>query len=393
MRNVGMCLVLVLFLVFFLNNLVSPELAAFSHLIVLSFCCVKSLYHYLAEHPRVLPASHKQIHYFKYYADRTMKWYLHHFPTATSFLASGALLTGEASPGYLPYPDVARMVKQRMGDGPRFIAVGREPVDRAWSSYRYNYVTPTLESLRKGKIHGIKRGQSDEFYETYLFSFEDMMRAELQTLRECLAAPDGAAVLGARETWGSQPWAEKEYKRREELGLPPMVDLDLFCYGDKVSKKVPRKQWIELMERYPEKIIERQNLHLKQSFIGRSLYALPLEWWYAVFKSSDIYFVCTEELQDMSGEPLNRLGQFLGLSSYNFSDAVSQGAYNVGGHRGYNEETSWTDIEEEKGSNTTTSLAESKEIPLSDEFREELEDFIRPYNERLFELVGRRCDW
>jgi hypothetical protein len=32
-------------------------------------------------------------------------------------------------------------------------------------------------------------------------------------------------------------------------------------------------------------------------------------------------------------------------------------------------------------------------IPLSDQVRQELEDFVRPYNERLFNLVGRRCNW
>ena len=272
--------------------------------------------------------------------------------------------------------------------------MGREPVDRAYSSYRYNYVHPTVEDLQKGKRRGIKRGQSDEYYEQFLFSFEDMMRAELQTLRECLSAPnDGAAVRGARETWGSQSWAQAEYQRREEQGLPPMVDSDGFCYGEKVSETVLRKQWTELVAKHPEKVIMKKNLHLQQSFIGRSLYALPLEWWYTVFDSSDIYFICTEEMRDMSGEPLNQLGQFLGLSSFNFSDAVGKGAYNVGGHRGYDKEVPWEAIEEEKESNSTTSLAKSNEIPLSDEFRRELEDFLRPYNERLFELVGRRCDW
>ena len=322
-----------------------------------------------------------------------MQWYLHHFPTATSFLASGALLTGEASPGYLPYPDVARLLRQRMGEGPRVIVVGREPVDRAYSSYRYNYVYPTIEAMHHGKVKGIRRGQTDEHYQQYLFSFQDMVQAELRVLRDCLAAPNGTSVQGARQRFGSQPWARHEYERREKLGLPPLVDLDGYCYGEPVKSKALRKQWIELMERYPDKVIQDKNVHLTQAFIGRGLYSLPLEWWYAVYKPSDIYFVCTEELSDVSGEPLNRLGQFLGLSSYNFSDAVSKGAYNVGSHRGYDLETSWADIENEKLGNSTTSIVETDKIPLSDELRKEVEDFIRPYNERLFDVVGRRCNW
>jgi hypothetical protein len=354
-------------------------------------CGTSSLYHYLTDHPKVLPAKEKQIHYFKYFASRSMIWYLNHFPTATSFLASGALMTGEASPGYLPYPDVAEMVLSRM-PGPRIIAVGREPIDRAYSSYRYNYVTPTLQLMRKGSVLGVKRGQPDEYYEQYLFSFEDMMKAELSVLRECLA-PDGSAVLGAREKWGSKGWAQVEYDRRERLGLEPLVDLDGFCYGKLVNSKVIRRQWADLMEQYPEKVIESKNVHLQQSMIGRGLYALPLEWWYAVFRRDDIFFVCTEDLSDLSGEPLNELGGFLGLPPFNFSDTIRKGAYNVGGHRGYDKEISWTEIERERENSDESGSDEKANIPLSAEFRKELSDFIGPYNERLFALIGRRCDW
>jgi len=64
-------------------------------------CGTSSLYHYLIGHDRVLPAKNKQIHYFKYWKNRPMKWYLSNFPPAKTFLSNGALMTGEASPGYL----------------------------------------------------------------------------------------------------------------------------------------------------------------------------------------------------------------------------------------------------------------------------------------------------
>lgn len=69
-------------------------------------CGTSSLYHYLVGHPRALPAKNKQIHYFKYFTSRPMKWYLSNFPPAESFLSSGALVTGEASPGYLVSQDL-----------------------------------------------------------------------------------------------------------------------------------------------------------------------------------------------------------------------------------------------------------------------------------------------
>lgn len=64
-------------------------------------CGTSSLYHYLTGHDRVVPSKQKQIHYFKYYYHRPMNWYLSHFYSTTDFLSSGALMTGEASPGYL----------------------------------------------------------------------------------------------------------------------------------------------------------------------------------------------------------------------------------------------------------------------------------------------------
>ena len=66
-------------------------------------CGTSSLYHYLVGHPRVIPALEKQLHYFKYHAPtQPLQWYYGHFPTPRSFLEHGALMTGEASPGYLP---------------------------------------------------------------------------------------------------------------------------------------------------------------------------------------------------------------------------------------------------------------------------------------------------
>jgi hypothetical protein len=305
-------------------------------------------------------------------------------------------MSGEASPGYLPYPDVASMVARRM-PGPRIIAAGREPIDRAYSSYRYNYVHPTIDSLRSGKFAGIDGGKPDEEYEKNLFSFEDMVKAELQVLRECFA-PNSTAIQKTRRKWGKEAWAKAEYNRRDRNGLPSLVDLDGFCYGKKVNGTVLRRQWADLAAKYPKKVIEPSTAFLTQSFIGRSLYVFPLEWWYLNFRKEDIYFVCTEELSDQSGEPMNNLGQFLGLPSYNFSHIVHEGAYNVGGHKGYDKKTSWTVIESEVEAETETETKPNvtevqREIPLSEELLLELSDFIRPYNERLFKLTGRRCDW
>ena len=372
-------------------------------------CGTSSLYHYITGHDRVLPASEKQIHYFKYYPTKSMSWYLKHFPTTQAFLGSGALMTGEASPGYLPYPDVVALAQKRL-PGPKIILAARDPLDRAWSSYRYNYVVPALDLAMKGRLRekSIPKGMSEDYYrENHLFSFEDMLKAELKVLRECFE-PGGRGELKAKERFGKMSWAIDEFQRRKEEGLPPLIDLDDHCYGDKVKHLVPRRQWADLIEANPDKIINLPNLHLVQSFIGRSLYTLPLEWWYIAYPAEDIYLVCNEEMRDNTAGMLNHLTSWLGLPEFDFSEVVAQGMFNVGGNRGYDLATPWEEVEQEAAAGENAEiedemkqkldehdLLEEREenIPISDELRQELLDFVRPFNERLFQLTGQRCSW
>lgn len=74
-----------------------------------------SLYTYLTSHPLILPALHKQIHYYKYYYTKGISWYRSKFPTRKQLEDADAVMTGEAAPGYLPYPYVAdRIYKGEM---------------------------------------------------------------------------------------------------------------------------------------------------------------------------------------------------------------------------------------------------------------------------------------
>ena len=159
-------------------------------------CGTSSLYHYLLGHPRVVPAYEKQIHYFvvshewllevapfmsialpiltlyllspQYHMDKPLEWYYSWFPTARSFLQHGALMTAEASPGYLPYPQVAHDAKEMLTGRPRLVTIGRNPLERMYSSYKYNSVTPTLAAYKNGRP-GVPKRQNDTFYQEYLF--------------------------------------------------------------------------------------------------------------------------------------------------------------------------------------------------------------------------------
>ena len=78
-----------------------------------------------------------------------MRWYLSYssnFAMTKSMLSNIVLMTGEASPGYIPNPVTARRVRTDM-PSTRIILIAHEPLDRAWSSYKYNY-----ERVAKSKI-------------------------------------------------------------------------------------------------------------------------------------------------------------------------------------------------------------------------------------------------
>ena len=95
-----------------------------------------SLYHYLTSHPHIKPALSKQTNYFdsSLYDTHDLSWYLTHFPAK---LAAGHI-TGEASPGYLAHPRVPSLILAAMPDV-RIIAILRNPVERAVSSFNYNF--------------------------------------------------------------------------------------------------------------------------------------------------------------------------------------------------------------------------------------------------------------
>ena len=387
----------------------------------------------------VVPAIEKQIHYFIYgIKSKPIEWYYGHFPTPISFLEHGAIMTGEASPGYLPYPSVPRDVKKIYSGKngkptpPKIIVVGREPFDRIYSSYRYNYVVPTIELLRK-KGHprlstqkdGFQKGHpSDEYYEQYLYTLEEFVRSELSQLKKCLFE---WGALRTYEKWRTDFVYKEELKIRFQNEYnqstysngshPPLIDLDGVCYGKSVNKTVYRVQWTDMQMKQPNKVIINRNLHLTQALIGRSLYAFPLDWWYLNFNNSetDITFLCTEDLKNP--ETMNELASRLGLPSYDgFDDVIGEGAYNVGGHRGYDKATTWDELWLEQNqqnqtvealkmdplskttgtrssSGVVSSARMTSGIPLPEDLYKELKDFVDPLNERLFALTGKRCDW
>ena len=130
--------------------------------------------------------------------------------------------------------------------------------------HRYNYVSPVINILRKGgneAFRHVPANQTDNYYESkYLFSFEDFIRSELKVLKECIFGRRGEEET--RKKWGEYPWAKNEFKRRSKEGLPPIIDVIGVCYGEQVSEKVHRPQWIEMIDSNPQKVLPRARHHV-----------------------------------------------------------------------------------------------------------------------------------
>jgi hypothetical protein len=120
-----------------------------------------SLYEYLAEHPRVAPALHKEVYFFDLHFARGLDWYRAHFPTA----APGKL-TGEATPGYLFDPVVAERVREALPEV-RLFALLRNPVDRAVSEFHHvrgrGNETRSLEQAVEEELAWLRDGGGARF--------------------------------------------------------------------------------------------------------------------------------------------------------------------------------------------------------------------------------------
>jgi len=95
-------------------------------------CGTTSLYRYLARHPSVRAATGKELQFLSLHHGRGLRWYRGHFPVRPA-----GVLSFEASPYYLFDPDVPTRAAELLPDA-RFIALLRDPADRAYSHYLHS---------------------------------------------------------------------------------------------------------------------------------------------------------------------------------------------------------------------------------------------------------------
>jgi hypothetical protein len=116
-----------------------------------------SLFYYLSQHPQLVPAIKKEIHYFDGGLDpnhddflRGEDWYRAHFPKMNEINKTD--LTFEATPSYLFHPDVPGRIHDLLPNV-KMIALLRNPTERAISQYFHDTrknreFLPIMDALR-----------------------------------------------------------------------------------------------------------------------------------------------------------------------------------------------------------------------------------------------------
>lgn len=84
----------------------------------------------LSEHPDIFMVDEKEIHFFNHKFENGTDWYEAHFANW-----AGEMLVGEATPGYINYPQAPERIQATLGEDVKLIASLRHPVDRAYSAF------------------------------------------------------------------------------------------------------------------------------------------------------------------------------------------------------------------------------------------------------------------
>lgn len=117
---------------------------------------------------------------------------------------------------------------------------------------------------------------------------------------------------------------------------------------------------LDNFQRYADALSHEHGAH---SYVGRGLYALQLGIWLRVFPRDQILVIDLDDMKTAEGtqREANRAFEFLDLAAHDVEDTERKNT------RAYD--------------------------PIDPAMEQKLRDFYAPYNEQLFELIGRRFKW
>jgi Sulfotransferase family len=224
-------------------------------------CGTTSLFRALMAHPQVVrPAFHKGINYFDLNYQRGPRWYRGHFPVTgparRRAARYGAPVAFEASGYYLYHPFALERLAANLPDV-KLVALLRDPVDRAFSAYKHEYVrgfeTESFEralDLEDERLNGeIEKMRADLSYESLSHrhhSYRHRGHYAEQLERAFTFFPQQQVHIIGSEAFFSDP-AEQYKSLLAFLGLRPFQPATFGRYNGHRSEPMPPRirRWLE----------------------------------------------------------------------------------------------------------------------------------------------------
>lgn len=128
-------------------------------------CGTSSLYSYITQHPKIIGARKKEVHYFDWNYEKGTDWYKSNFPLQGKNNATK--LTGEGTPMYMFCPVIAKRIHEQCPDI-KLIVLLKNPVDRAISHY----------------YHSLRSGREDKSIMDALLAEEDRTRESIERMSQ-----------------------------------------------------------------------------------------------------------------------------------------------------------------------------------------------------------------
>ena len=160
-------------------------------------------------------------------------------------------------------------------------------------------------------------------------------------------------------------------------------------FEDAIKAELKR---IKIENEKPEFTIENTSYNYFQptfSYLRHGIYANYILNWLKLFPKEQLLILHTKDLYNNLDNILAKTFEFLNLPKYQIESRIEKNKIDkvrpIGGH----EHNIYKNID----SKTRTLFNVQNYPEMKSETRKFLQDFFRPHNEKLFEMIGRRFDW
>lgn len=185
-----------------------------------SRCGTTSLHGYLCAHkelegPKYMSSlKAKELHFFDHCYAASIDWYASQFPQPQE----NGKLYFESTPDYIFEPAVPKRVKYWMPDC-KFIAMLRDPVDRAWSHFYFYWM----------HIYGMKIDHLIEAMEKVTYSTREVPKVPLQRRSFYRNVQCGMYVKMLKRWFGAFPAKQGMIIQSEDFFAAPQMTIDQVC--------------------------------------------------------------------------------------------------------------------------------------------------------------------